>query len=517
MLDRRRFLEVLATLGVSQAVPVRATDRAVRFDSYPFTLGVASGYPTPDGFVLWTRLAPRPLEPGGGLAPEPVPMTWEVAEDERFAKVVSARAEFPTHDWAHSVHAQVTGLAPDRWYFYRFRAGDAVSPVGRTRTAPAAGVLPARLRFAFASCQHYEHGYFTACRHMAADDLDLIVFLGDYIYESSLRRNQVRKHEREEEPVTLDEYRARHARYKGDPDLQSAHRASPWIATWDDHEVDNDYANDQQEDGTPPEEFLLRRAAAYRAYYEHMPLPVSMRPAGPDMRIYTSLPWGALANFHVLDGRQYRSPQACPRKAGGGNDIDPSACAPLHEQARTMLGAEQEAWLDRQFRSSHTAWNIVAQQTVMGQLDTQIGNGKKIWNDNWDGYPLARRRLLDSLVARRLANPVIIGGDVHMNFVSDLKLDFDDPKSPVVASEFVGTSITSPPGSWQRNLAQIVAENPHIRYARSDRRGYVRASIAGGRLTAELIGLDTVKKPESRAEVLARFVVEDGKPGAQKL
>mgnify|MGYP001616421253 CR=1 FL=1 len=130
--DRRRFLEALAALGVSQAVPARAVDRKVRFDSYPFTLGVASRYPTPDGFVLWTRLAPRPLEPGGGLAPEPVPMRWEVAEDERFAKVVASRAEFPTHDWAHSVHAELRGLQPDRWYWYRFLAGDAVSPTDRT-------------------------------------------------------------------------------------------------------------------------------------------------------------------------------------------------------------------------------------------------------------------------------------------------------------------------------------------------------------------------------------------------
>ncbi|MGH7292596.1 MAG: alkaline phosphatase D family protein, partial [Myxococcota bacterium] len=280
-------------------------------------------------------------------------------------------------------------------------------------------------------------------------------------------------------------------------------------------EVDNDYAGDRQEDGAPPDQFLLRRAAAYRAYYEHMPLPAAMRPIGPDMRIHATLGWGALANFHLLDGRQYRTPQACPRKASGGSDVDPAACAPLRDPARTMLGAAQESWLDNQFRSSRSAWNIVAQQTVMGQLDTQIGSGKRIWTDNWDGYPLARRRLLETVVARKLANPVVIGGDVHLHIVSDLKLDFDDPRSPVVASEFVGTSITSPPGAWQKHLPEIVAENPHLRYARSDRRGYVRAGIAGGRLSAELVGVETVKTSESRAEVLARFVVEDGRPGPQ--
>jgi alkaline phosphatase D len=408
------------------------------------------------------------------------------------------------------------GLEPDRWYWYRFTAGEAASPVGRTRTAPAAGAAVPRLRFAFASCQHYERGYFSAYRHMVAEDLDLCVFLGDYIYESSLRRDPVRAHERAAEPVTLDEYRARHALYKSDANLQAAHRAFPWIVTLDDHEVDNDYAGDRQEDGTAPEEFLRRRAAAYQAYFEHMPLPAAMRPKGPDMQIYTTLAWGGLASFHLLDGRQYRSPQACPRKAGGGNEVDPRECTELRLPARTMLGAAQEAWIDRQFAQSRAAWNIVAQPVLMAQRKSSAGEAERVWSDSWDGYPAARRRLLESVVARRPANPVVISGDVHMHFVADLRLDFDDERSPVVASEFCGTSITSSPGSWQRNLSAILAENPHFKYANGERRGYVRASIAGGRLTAELVGLDTVRKPESRAAVMARFVVEDGKPGPQR-
>ena len=517
MVARRRFLKLLAALSFSRVVPARATDRKFSFDSYPFTLGVASGYPTPDGFVLWTRLAPKPLEPGGGLAPAPVPMRWEVAEDRGFSKIVASRAEFPGPEWAHSVHAEVRGLEPDRWYWYRFLAGDAVSPVGRTRTAPAAGAAAARLRFAFASCQHFEHGYFNAYQHMVADDLDLVVFLGDYIYESSLRRNQVRMHERTDEPVTLDEYRARYAQYKSDKDLQSAHLAFPWIVTWDDHEVDNDYANDQQEDGTPPEVFLLRRAAAYQAYYEHLPLPAGMRPSGPAMQIYTDLQWGTLASFYLLDGRQYRSPQACPRKAGGGNEVDPRECIDLRDSTRTMLGAVQEAWLDRRFTSSRASWNILAQPVLMAQRRSRSGERESIWTDSWDGYPAARKRLLESVVARKLVNPVVISGDVHMNFVADLKLDFDGDRSPVIASEFVGTSITSSPGSWQRNMPVILAENRHFRYGNGEHRGYVRASIAGGRFNAELVGVDTVRKPESRALVLARFAVESGRAGPQKI
>ena len=500
MPNRRAFLGSLIAIG---ATPLLAQPR---FRDNPFALGVASGYPHPGGFVLWTRLV-------GHFEPVAIPVRWEVAADESMRKVVASGTTEAHPDWAHSVHVEPRGLEPDRWYWYRFIAGDAASPVGRTRTAPAANAAVPRLRFAFASCQHYEHGYFSAYRHMAADDLDLVVFLGDYIYESSLRRNQVRMHDRSDEPVTLDEYRARYAQYKSDRDLQAAHHAYPWIVTWDDHEVDNDYAGDRQEDGTPAGEFLLRRAAAYQAYYEHMPLPASMRPSGPAMQIYTSLGWGSLANFHLLDGRQYRSPHACPRKAGGGNEVDVRECTELGDASRTMLGAAQEAWLERRFAASRASWNIIAQAVLMAQRKSRSGERQLVWTDSWDGYPAARKRLLESVVARKLANPVVISGDVHMHFVADLKLDFDDERSPVVASEFVGTSISSSPGSWQRNMPAIVAENPHFKYGNGERRGYVRASIAGGRLHADLIGLDTVRKPESRAQVLARFVVEDGKAG----
>jgi len=508
MIGRREFLRIAGLLGVSHALPVGSQPNP-RFTENPFSLGVASGYPRPDGMVLWTRLV-------GNFDAVAFPVHWEIAADEAMRKILASGTVKAHPEWAHSVHVEPRGLKPGRWYWYRFTAGDARSPVGRTRTAPAAGSAPARLRFAFASCQHYEHGYYTSYRHMVADDLDLVVFLGDYIYESSLRRNQVRMHERAEEPVSLDEYRARYALYKADKDLQSAHHAYPWLVTWDDHEVDNDYANDRQEDGTPPEEFLLRRAAAYRAYYEHMPLPARMRPSGPAMRIYDTWGWGKLASIHLLDGRQYRSPHACPRKAGGGNEVDPRECAELNEPSRTMLGAAQEAWIDRQFADSRAAWNIIAQPVLMAQRKSGSEEKKTVWTDSWDGYPAARRRFLESIVSRKPANPVVISGDVHMHFVANLKLDFDDAGSAVVASEFCGTAITSPPGSWVRNLPTVLAENPHLKYGRGDRRGYVRASIAGGRLSVELIGVDTVKMPQARAEVLASFVVEDGKPGPQR-
>src|SRR3990170_8879668 len=355
MIDRRRFLQALAAAGVSRALPGCAQGGAPRFASYPFGLGVASGYPYPGGVVLWTRLT-------GELPPVALPVRWEIAADESMAKVAASGNAVAEPDWAHSLLVQAKGLEPDRWYWCRFMAGDAVSALGRTRTAPRLDAAVARLRFAFASCQQYEQGYFGAHRHIAADAPDLVAFLGDYIYESSWGRDHVRKHEGGE-PYTLEDYRARYALYKADADLQASHAACPWIVTWDDHEVDNDYADDRPEDGMPKEQFLLRRAAAYRAFYEHMPLPERMQPRGSSMRLYTQLGWGQLGRFYLLDGRQYRSWQACPRKgrSGGSNTLDIEHCKRLPRAGRSMLGRAQERWLEHNLGESRAAWNVLAQ------------------------------------------------------------------------------------------------------------------------------------------------------------
>ena len=508
MTSRRSFLQALAAAAVSPALPACAQAPA-RFASNPFALGVASGYPHPGGMVLWTRLA-------GALDPLAVPVRWEVAADESMRTIVASGATVADPAWAHSVHVEPRGLAPDRWYWYRFMAGDAVSPVARTRTAPRLDADVARLRFAFASCQQYEQGYYAAHRHIAADAPDLVAFLGDYIYESSWGKDRVRSHEAPE-PYTLEEYRQRYALYKSDPDLQAAHAACPWIVTWDDHEVDNDYADDRPEDGMEREQFLERRAAAYRAYYEHMPLPERMRPNGPDMRLYTQLGWGQLARFFTLDDRQYRSWQACPRpkRRGGSNTVDIEQCDALGNPRRSMLGRAQEKWLENSLSESRSRWNLIAQQTTMAQFDQQPGPGRRAWTDGWDGYPAARQRLLDHVAKARIANPVVLGGDVHSFNVADLKLDFDDEKSPVVASEFVGTSITSQ--AWpQERLNQYLPGNPHMKLMDSRYRGYTRVEVSPGRMTVDLRTLDSVKTREAACTTLATFVVEDGKPGPQR-
>jgi alkaline phosphatase D len=343
-----------------------------------------------------------------------------------------------------------------------------------------------------------------------------VAFLGDYIYESSWGKDRVRAHEAGE-PYTLEEYRARYALYKSDPDLQAAHAACPWIVTWDDHEVDNDYADDRPEDGMEREQFLLRRAAAYRAYYEHMPLPERMRPKGPDMRLYTQLGWGQLGRFFVLDDRQYRSWQACPRpgRKGGSNTVDIEKCDRLANPNRSMLGRAQEKWLEGALGESRARWNLLAQQTTMAQFDQKPGPGRRAWTDGWDGYPAARQRLLEHLVNVRAANPVVLGGDVHSFNVADLKLDFDDPASPVVASEFVGTSITSQ--AWpQERLNQYLPDNPHMKLMDSRYRGYTRVEVTPQRMTVDLRTLDTVQARAAACTTLATFVVEEGRPGPQR-
>jgi alkaline phosphatase D len=506
---RRRFLHALGALGVAQSFPAHAQLREKpRFADHPFALGVASGYPQPDGMVLWTRLL-------GDFGAAAVPVRWEIAADEAMRRVVASGNTEAHPDWAHSLHVEPRGLQPGRWYWYRFTAGGAQSPLGRTRTAPAAGDAAARLRFAFASCQQFEQGWFNAYRHIVADEPDLVAFLGDYIYESSWGRDHVRKHS-SPAPHSLEEYRARYALYKGDADLQAAHAACPWIATWDDHEVVNDYAAEHQGSEAAGRSFAARRAAAYRAYYEHMPLPAGMRPSGGGMRIYTQLDWGNLASFFVLDDRQYRAFQAC-RQPGTRSApvVEVGECAELDDPARSILGPEQEKWLEGALGGSRARWNLLAQQTPMAQFDQKPGPGRRAWTDGWDGYPAARKRLLDFIHAGKIQNPVVLGGDVHSFNVSDLKLDFDDARSPVVASEFVGSSITSQ--AWaQERLNEFLPDNPHMKLVDSRYRGYVRVELTPGRLRADLRAMESVTNRGAACNTLASYAVEDGKPGPQK-
>jgi alkaline phosphatase D len=405
-----------------------------------------------------------------------------------------------------------TGLRPGRTYWYQFRYGDAVSPVGRTRTTPAPGERPSRLSFAFASCQDWASGYYSAYRNLAEEDLDLVVHLGDYVYEGGIpadggyRKTPVPDHLRPA-PRGLDRWRLQYALYRTDPDLQRAHARFPWIVTWDDHEVQNDYAADSsQYEG----DIRALRIAAYQAYYEHQPLRRASIPHDGGMRLYRRLAYGDLAEFNVLDGRQYRSVPPC----GWG---EAPACDAAYDPSVTMLGEQQERWLLDGLDDSRARWNILANNVMMGRLDHDGPSGDTLWHDAWDGFPAARTRITDHLAEARVRNPVVITGDWHSTFVNDIKRDFDDPDSPVVATEFVGTSVSSNGDGivYGPYYGPMIPYNPHIRFFDGDRRGYVRCTVDRGAWRTDLRMVPTVSRPDAPAYTFASFAVEDGTPGAR--
>ena len=512
--DRPRRQLLLASLAATLAPGWAPHARAA--DVRRFELGVASGQPQATTVVLWTRLT-------GGELPPQVDVSWELAEDESFQRIAARGVEVALAADAHSVHAEPQGLQPARRYWYRFQALGQRSPVGCTRTAPAADDAVALFQFAIASCQRWDTGRYAAWRdvaaHAARDELDAVFFLGDYIYEYASSRAAVR-------PVhgglvrTLDDYRGRYHQYKTDPALQAAHAACPWLVVWDDHEVDNDYASLQGQTLQP--DFAAQRVAAYRAWWEHMPVAKAMRPVGPDLRIYGRLDWGRLARIHLLDDRQYRDVQACPRAGrGGSNTVQLADCAALSDPRRTLLGAEQERWLAEGWALDRP-WNLLAQQTLMARFNWEppaAGGGAasgRFWTDGWDGYPAARQRLLDVLQQRKVPGVVVLGGDMHAHCVANLLADFDNPQSAVLASEFCGTSISSL-GTPQSRVDAALPLNPHIHWGRADQRGYMRFELRPGALQAQLRVVADANDADSTVSTVARFAVQAGRAGVSRV
>lgn len=528
---RRAFL---IGAGVSTAgfafgqVRFHRTLAAPTFATDPFTLGVASGDPAPDGFVIWTRLAPDPLNDGGGMPSEDVEVHWQVATDDAINNVVQEGTMFAEPEWAHTIHVEVTGLEPDRPYWYRFTAGDAVSPIGRTRTAPAAGALPDRFRFAFVSCQRWTDGFYSAYRDIAAQDLNLVVHLGDYIYEERISngvgpRKPDLSADVRAEPTTLAHYRLRYTLYKLDPNLQAAHQQTPWVVTWDDHEVANDYANDNAPPRRDPKEFLQRRAAAYRAYYEHQPLRWETIPAGPFSQLYRRLAFGDLLAMNVLDTRQYRS-----FPTGRCSDTEHAAnggyCAASLDPERTILGAAQKRWLFDGFTTTTARWPVVANQVFFSRRNTNPTAAKPSYGDvgdKWDGYAAERDevvRTMAAIGAQKPFNPIVITGDIHSNWVYDIKADWDRLDSaPTVGTEFVGTSISSEGNTRGNAILQCggTAANPHQHFY-NDNRGYVLCAVMPDRWQTDYRAVASVSDPNAPASTIATFVVEQGKPGVQQ-
>lgn len=514
--DRRR---VLGGLAVATALSILSPFARSAGIDYPFTLGVASGDPLPDGFVIWTRLAPlfNAADGRGGLS-RAVPVRWYVASDAAMTRIVRKGEVLATDSLAHSVHVEVAGLEPGRPYWYRFESLGAQSPTGQSRTLPALHAM-ASARLGFASCSHWERGYFSAYRHLADEQPDLVFFLGDYIYDSSYAADSgkiIRPHG-SGNALNLADYRNRYALYKTDPDLQALHAAAPSVATWDDHEVQNDYANQwSQNPNVSPASFLKQRAAAYQAFYEHMPLRASSLPRGPDMRIYRRMDYGRLARFHVLDGRQYRSEQPCIAANGSHQGhVAPNTCTDLRAPDRTMLGWEQEAWLDRGFAESQAQWNIIAQDLLVAPLNQRDLTQHKVgrWTDGWDGYMANRNRMLASIANRKPHNPVFWGGDIHSFWATDLHADSDNPDSPVVATEFVGTSVTSDGPPFDA-FSAILPLNPHVRFFDSRQRGYVSVELTPDNMLTHFRVISDPRDLRASVSTLKSFVVQPGQAGS---
>ena len=509
---------VLLGAGAWGSARTPAAPRTVRAGD-PFTLGIASGDPAADSVVLWTRLAPDPLaaDGRGGMPPVPVPVAWEVAEDEQLRRVVRRGTVLATPELGHAVHPEAGGLLPDREYFYRFRVlgpGGALSPVGRTRTTPRPGDAPSSLSFAFASCQNWADGFYTAYDHMAREDLDLVVFLGDYIYEAAIRnprRDQEAPASAATEPTTLAGYRCRYGLYKSEAPLQAAHARFPWITVFDDHEVENDWAGYVSEADDEPDQdravFRARRAAAFQAYYEHLPLRAAQTPTGPDTRLYRRLSYGTLADFTMLDTRQYRDDQVCGRDTA-------AHCPQRFDERRTILGAPQRQWLLDGFSRSRARWQVLGNQAPMGLADTDPGPAVEVETDSWDDYVADRNRVLGAAADRGVRNLVVITGDRHQNYAGDLLRSFDEPGSPVVASEFVGTSISSDGdgADLSDDVRRKQQSTPTLKFV-NDQRGYVRVDVTPTEWRSSFRVLDRVQRPGGQISTRAVWAVTDGRPG----
>jgi len=508
-LSRRLFLAYGSALS-SLPLLTRTSwaESTPKLSGNPFTLGVASGDPDSQGVVLWTRLAPEPLVPGGGMPAVPVEVRWELADDESMTKNVVSGTALATPQLGHSVHVELNGLKPDRWYWYRFRVGDAESPIGRTRTLPERTSLPGRVRFAVTSCQNYEQGLYTAYEQMARDENDLVLHLGDYIYEYEAGRNgKVRTHIGKE-IESLDDYRIRHSQYRADPLLHGMHALCPWFVTWDDHEFDNNYAGEiSEETFVDPADFLIRRANAYQAYYEMMPLRRRSMPTGPDMQLYRRASFGRLTELLVLDTRQYRSDQPNGDKRSELNE------AALGRKA-SMLGIRQRNWLSRALIDSQSTWNVLAQQVMMGMVGFSKDAEPAVYSmDQWPGYAAERMQIMRFIEERRVPNPIVLAGDIHSNWANELRIDDRQADGKIIATEFVATSISSGGNGVDKpaGLDKLLSDNPCVRF-HNQQRGYIRCTVTPRNWTSDYIVVDKVTEPGGTISTRASFVVEAGDP-----
>jgi alkaline phosphatase D len=485
--------------SIAPTSPPTTAAPSVEFETDPFTLGVAAGDPDDRSVVLWTRLAPDPLG-GGGMDADDVDVAWELSSDEAFATIVASGIAVAEARYGHSVHVIAEPGAGD--WFYRFSVGERISDVGKVRIA-AANTTSAR--FVTASCQNYQQAYWSAHDDIAAAAPDFVVFLGDYIYEGAAAdpaadESVVRTHGTPE-PTELIGYRDRYALYRSQPELRASSAACAWFVIWDDHEVENNYAGLSPQDKAESDGFEDRRRAAFQAWWEHMPVRLAAPADNADFRIYRAATWGDLLGITLLDGRQYRSDQTC---GDGALNLDP-ACPETFDATRTMLGAEQEAFVAASVGNQGTAWNVIGQQTVMLSLEL----GEAVLNyDQWDGYPAARARLTADLAARQVPNVIVLTGDLHIAGVGVVR-DGEPGVGPIVATEFVATSISSN-GNIDPALAPAVTGFLDVVDAELEHRGYILHTVTADEWQAEYRIVDDVKQPESPVSTFRTYLVRSG-------
>jgi len=499
--------------------PPTPTVPTPEFTLDPFPYRTASGDPRHDSVVIWTRVAPEPLARDGGVDVSEVPVFWQLGALGDDA-VLQDGVFVTTEDHGHSVHVDVTGLDPSTDYWYRFSIGPHLTE-GQTRTAPTPGARTERLSFAVANCNAYKSGYFTAYANMVDEELDAVLFVGDYIYE--LEGGNTRDHGLELNPTTLDEYRAFYAVARLDPDLAACHQHHPWIVMWDDHEVEDNYAAWEpggiglQIDANARENFRARRIAAYQAWWEFMPVRTGP-PVDGELALYRDFEFGDLAKLTVIDDRQYRSPIVqgkgdgdLPRPFGGGPQLEGT-----FDESRTMLGAEQEAWFEQSIVSSAT-WSLLVQQTIMAEVDRAPENPDKGFSmDAWDGYAAPRERLLGFVHEHEIENFVVVGGDIHTSAVADLHVSYREPDTPMVGTEFVAPSATS----IELLLPEFVEgsrSNDHIHLYETEHRGYLRVDLTHDELTAHYRWVDTTAEPTSPIATASTWRIRSGTVGVEEI
>jgi alkaline phosphatase D len=480
---------------------------------YPFTLGVAAGSPTPRGFVLWTRLAPDPTcydpaTPGGMSGPD-VAVLCRVATNPDMSNVVAVIDAWAEADFAYSVHCIVDNLDPASAYYYEFSIpGEHISPVGCAKTLPGRNQSLDHLKLVVTCCANYEYGYFSAYRHAAEEEPHFCLLLGDFIYDFIEKLNPIVRHHSEgKEPKTLAQYRNRHAQYRTDPDLQKIMAACPVLWTWDDHDVDNNYANRWSVDFINPQDFLVRRAAAYQAFYEHMPVrPLGTAPLGPSVRIYDKIAFGTLATIYLLDTRQYRSPPACnaPNRASGSL-VSAANCPSYADPARTMLGLEQEVWFNAAMDTECAEWSVIAQS----QMVARYLRGGRVSTDDWGGYPEARRRLLTS-ASQGSKNLMVLGGDIHAFFANNLKIRPSIVTDPVIGTEFLCSAISAPLAT---NYAAYLSENPTTKFHRATKHGYTVVDLTAEEANVTFRAISDTRDPNATVSTMREFTVQAGNPG----